>query len=286
VIAPALALGSSVTGGAADFLGGTTSRRVGMMQFLFCTQLFGVLFAGIVVALSGDPLPDLRTLATAAGAGLGLTVSLGAFFQAMVVGAISVVAPISATGVVVPIIVSLVEGEQPSSLQALGIVIAIVGVILAGQAAPEEPAAEGHSPAPKQSGLGLALLAAAGGGLFFWLMAPASHHGVPWALLTARTVPTIVLSLGVVIRRVSLRSVAHLPVLRIAVLAALLATSSIALYGQATRSGHLATISVLGAMYPAVTVILAYHVLGERLYGKQRIGILAVLAGVILMSLG
>jgi len=41
---------------------------------------------------------------------------------------------------------------------------------------------------------------------------------------------------------------------------------------------------VLGSLYPAVTVMLAYRLLGERLAGVQQLGILAVLGGVVLLS--
>ena len=95
--------GPSLTGGASDFLGGTNSRRIGTMQWMFCTQLVGLAIAFGWVLLSAAPLPGLMTALEAVAAGLSLMVGLAAFFEAMVLGSISIVAPISATGVVVPI---------------------------------------------------------------------------------------------------------------------------------------------------------------------------------------
>jgi drug/metabolite transporter (DMT)-like permease len=71
----------------------------------------------------------------------------------------SVVAPISATAAAVPVLVGLVEGERPSTLQVAGMAIALAGVILASR----EPIEEGAAP-PNRMAIGLALVAAAGSG--------------------------------------------------------------------------------------------------------------------------
>jgi drug/metabolite transporter (DMT)-like permease len=268
-----------LSGGASDFLAGTTSRRIGTMQFMLCTQLIGVVLAGCWVAVSAVPVPGVGTLAAAAGAGLGLTVGLAAFFQAMVVGTISIVAPISATGVIVPIAAGVARGERPGAGQAVGIVAAIAGIALASRSSRDHPSA------PAESGLGLAFLAALGGGLFFWLMAPASRHGVPWAMLIARLIPVFMLAAAVGIRRASLRPAFESQNAGTILASALLAFSGMALYAFATLHGQLAIVSVLASLYPVVTVVLAYRVLGERVRGVQLLGIAAVLAGVVLLSI-
>jgi drug/metabolite transporter (DMT)-like permease len=128
------------------------------------------------------------------------------------------------------------------------------------------------------------LLAAVGTGLFMWLMAPASRHGVPWAILISRAIPAVVLIAVVIVRRPSLRPALQSgPASRIVAQAVLGFTAS-ALYAFATLHGQLAIVSVLGSLYPAVTLLLAYRLLSERLDGVQQIGILAVLGGVLLLS--
>ncbi len=123
MLGPALALGSSVGYGLGDFLGGTTSRRIGTLRFIFCAQIIGVVLAGGWVAFAADPIPPIGAVAAAAGAGLGITVGLSAFFQAMAVGKMSLVAPISATGVALPVAVGIIRGEHPSAAQVIGIVV-------------------------------------------------------------------------------------------------------------------------------------------------------------------
>ncbi len=278
MLGPALALGSSLTGGASDFLGGTNSRRIGTAQWIFCTQLVGLMIACGWVAITEGPLPNVATIAAAAGAGVGLMVGIAAFFQAMVVGTISIVAPISATGVVVPIAAGIIGGERPGVADVIGMAAAIAGIVLAARG-PRKA-----SSAPAESGLGLALVAALGQGLFFWLMAPASHGGVPWALLITRAIPAVVVAAILGIRRESLRSMLDPHGALIIPFAAVLSCAGVAFYADATRHGGLAIVSVLASLYPVVTVLLAYMLLGERVRTIQRIGIAAVLAGVVLMS--
>jgi drug/metabolite transporter (DMT)-like permease len=54
----------------------------------------------------------------------------------------------------------------------------------------------------------------------------------------------------------------------------------------AIRIGPLAVASVLGSLYPVVTILLARFVLGERLRGLQRLGIALAMAAVLLAALG
>jgi len=274
VLGAVLALACSLTGGASDFLAGTSSRRIGTLQWMFATQLVGVALAGAWVAISGDPLPPFATLADATAAGFGLMVGLLAFFQAMVVGTIS------ATGVVIPIAAGIARGERPSAAQAAGIVAAIAGVALASR----EPGQ--HSTATAESGLGLALVAALGGGVFFWLMAPASRHGAAWPVFLARAIPAVALVVVLRLRRTPLRPALGRRTALTVLASALLAFAATAAYAYATQHGRLAIVSVLGSLYPVVTVLLAYHVLGERVHGSRRLGVIAVLAGVVLLSAG
>jgi uncharacterized membrane protein len=245
---------------------------------MFWSQLVGFVATGTWVAVSGDPLPGVATLAAAAGAGLSLTICLAAFFQAMVVGTMSIVAPISATGVLVPIVAGLVRGERPAAVQVVGVIAAIAGIMLASRTPGE------RSTAAAETGLRLAFLAALGGGVFLWLMEPASRHGVAWAVFIVRAIPVFTLGAALALRGASLRHSLDSRSARIVFVAGLLGSASVALYALATLHGGLAIVSVGASLYPAVTVWLAYHVLGERVHGTQRAGIAAVLLGVLLIA--
>ena len=62
---------------------------------------------------------------------LAAIVGLGALYRGLAVGSMSVVAPISATAVIVPVVVGVATGDRPSAVQAIGIAIAIAGVVMA-----------------------------------------------------------------------------------------------------------------------------------------------------------
>ena len=74
--------------------------------------------------------------------------------------------------------------------------------------------------------------------------------------------------------------VARLPLL--AVPGLLLFAGTLA-YSAATREGDLSVVSVLGSLFPIVTVGLAFAA-GERVSGVQAAGIAARLAGIVLVS--
>lgn len=277
MLSAVLALASAITGGGSDFLGGVTSRRVGVIPFICCAQLMSAILAAAWVAVSRATLPSADVVAAAVAAGLSLMVCLAAFFQGMVIGAMSIVAPITAVGVVIPIAAGLASGNQPSPLQVVGMGLALLGVVLVARTA------GGHAP-PTARAVGLALVAAAGAGLFFWLMAPASREGVPWALFIARGIPACAFFIFAVSGGADLRRVLARPNSLTTAASAILAFSSLALYAFATRRGELALVSVLASLFPAVTVVLAYRVVGERVSGSQRLGIGTVLVAVALMA--
>ncbi len=57
-------------------------------------------------------------------------------------------------------------------------------------------------------------------------------------------------------------------------------------YGAATTQGLLSVVAVLATLAPVVTVALAVLLLGERLTGRQRVGVAVALGGVVLLAAG
>ena len=281
MVGPALAAGSALAAGAGDYVCGTTARRIGTLQCMFAFFTLSLGVAVLWVVLSGEPAPGSVPIAAGLGAGLASTVALGAFMRAMVVGTITFVAPISATGVIVPIVIGTVRGEQPSGIQVVGILAAIGGVTLAVQS-PGDRSGTRHP----GTGFGLAVVSAAGFGLFYWLVAPASRGSVPWAAMLSMAVPVLVCGLVIFVRRASLRILLAPGNVRSIVLAAGFGLGGFVLYAFATRHGRLPVVSVLASLFPVVTITLAYTLLGERVHRVQQVGLGAVLAGVILMTLG
>jgi drug/metabolite transporter (DMT)-like permease len=281
VLAVVLGLSSSLFWGLGDFLGGLQSRRVRVLAVLLVSQASGLTAIAIGIAIARPDAPPLADLWPAAAAGLAGAIALSAFYRALAIGTMSIVAPISATGAAVPVIVGIAGGDRPAALQLAGIVAAVVGVVLASREL-EEPHPEGH--VPERTSIALALVAALGFGTFFVGMDAGADASVPWALLANRVASVSAVLLVVGTARIPLpgspRRLAPL------VLVGLLDAGANGLYAWGSTEGLVSVVAVLGSLYPVATVLLARLVLGERVRRVQEVGIVAALAGVVLIAAG
>jgi drug/metabolite transporter (DMT)-like permease len=282
MLAAVLALASSLSWGLSDFLGGFQSRRHPLLGVMVLSQ--GFAFVLLVVAVASGAATEHDTEATlwAAGSGAIGVIALTSFYRALAIGTMSIVAPLSATGAAVPVLYGLASGERPAAIQLVGIVLALLGVMLAGREA-GEPDAEARRTA--RASVGLALLAALGFGTFFVGIDQAEQSAdVAWVLLSARGPETLILVIAFVLSRTRVpRDPATYAALATVGFFDLLANFFFVL---ATGRGLLSVVGVLGALYPAVTVLLARGVLGERLTRTQDAGVLVTLAGVLAMAAG
>jgi drug/metabolite transporter (DMT)-like permease len=280
MLAIALGLASSVCWGLADFLGGLQSRRVPVVGVLLVSQAAGLVGIVAIVAISGEGAPAVEDMVPAALAGAGGAIALSAFYRALAIGTMSIVAPISATGAAVPVIVGVATGDRPAALQVLGIAAATAGIVLASREAP----ADGERASASRLSIGLALFAALGFGSFFVGMKAAAEVDVLWALLVARSAAVaVLLAYATAARPRLLTARTDLPPL---VLIGALDLSANALYALASTEGLLSVVAVLGSLYPVTTVLMARVVLGERIRRVQEIGVAAALSGVVLMAAG
>jgi drug/metabolite transporter (DMT)-like permease len=277
MLAIGLALGASLSWGLGDFLGGLKSRSLHVLTVLALSQSAG--FAAVLVwlSLSGDGFPGWASVAWAAAAGAGGCLGLGALYRGMAVGAMGIVAPISAVAAAIPFTVGVASGERPGVLQVGGIALALAGVALASR----EPAAHGGG---RAAGVGLALVAALGFGLYFVFLDRAAEASVPYAVSTARGVSSLLAVAAALAVGASLRPEArHVPAL---VLVGLCDVGANVLFGLATTRGFLSVVSVLSSLYPIVTVGLAAFLLHERIAPAQRLGVAGALAGAAMITAG
>ena len=279
MIGVALALAASLSWGIADFGGGIGTRRVQVVWVLVVSQVAGLALVGALALVTQPHPPSGRELAWGAFGGVMGAVGLGSFYRALAVGTMGIVGPISATGAIVPLAYGLARGERPSALQALGIAVAVAGVV----AASLEPLPEGTG-RKLATGVPLALLAALGFGSAILGLNRVSQAGVVWGTLTLRlTVVPIVCLAALLLRPSTARLRATLPIL---VAAGLFDTGANLLYGGSARHGLISVVSVLGSLYPVVIVVLARFVLAERIARPQLAGVAVALAGVALISAG
>jgi drug/metabolite transporter (DMT)-like permease len=275
VLAIALALAASVSWGAGDFLGGLTSRRLHVLTVLVVQQVFGLAVAAAWVLASGDGFPGWEAAAWAAAAGAGGCLGIGSLYRGMAIGAMGIVAPVSALSAAIPFAVGIGSGERPGVLQVAGIALALGGVAVASR----EPAERGGG---RAAGIGLALLAAVGFGLYFVFADRAADASVPFAVATARGVSLAVALAAALAVGASVRAGrSFLPAL---VAIGMCDVGANMLFSVATTHGYLSIVSVLAALYPVMTVALAALVLHERVARTQRAGVAGALAGAALIT--
>lgn len=280
MLAFALGLGSSLCWGLADFLGGLQSRRHPLAAVMLVSQAAGLAGIAVLVVALGQDAPAFRHLLPAALAGAAGAIALAAFYRALAIGTMSIVAPISATGAALPVVVGVAGGERPGALQLAGMAAAVVGVVLASREEDEQ----GRTPENARLSVALALFAALGFGTFFVAMDAAADADVGWAMLVARcaSVGLLLLAAAVLRPRLGVGVTALAPLVAVGVLDA----TANGLYAWGTTKGLLSVVAVLGALYPVTTVLLARGLLRERVRRIQELGIVAALAGVVLIAAG
>jgi drug/metabolite transporter (DMT)-like permease len=278
LLAFAISLASAFSWGVSDFLGGQTSRRLPVLSVLAVSQPVGlVLIALMILVFGADPI-SADKFAIAALAGAASLVGLWAFYAAMAMGTVSVVAPIASLGVVVPVAVGLARGETPAAIELIGLVPAIAGVvILSYEEHPE------HAGVARRS-IVLAILAGLGFGIFFTGLDIASPDRPGWAVLAIRVGGVSTVAIALLITRPRLAAVSG----SIAVLLTIgfFDVLANALVAVASTKGALPVVAVGGSMYPAFTIALAHGVLGERLARVQWAGVVLALVGVALIAAG
>jgi drug/metabolite transporter (DMT)-like permease len=232
----------------------------------------------VVGLVHWEPWPGGYVLLAVPAALLG-TVGLLAFYRGMAAGSISLVAPIAATGALLPVAFGLATGERPSALQLAGIVLAVGGAVVTSY----EPGAATERPR-LAAGIGWALLAAVAFGGYFIPMHAASEDDFVWAALLFRATSfTLVAAAVLAVRPRLSRSPRDLAVIACIGLAD---TSGNVLFAAAASQGLVSVVSVLASLYPVVTVALARVYLRERVTRVQEAGAVATLGGVVMVSAG
>jgi drug/metabolite transporter (DMT)-like permease len=278
LLALAISLVSALSWGVSDFLGGLTSRRLPVLGVLAVSQPAGLLLIAALIPLIGaDPIPADK-LAISFLAGVASLGGLAAFYAAMALGTVSVVAPIAALGVVVPVAFGLIQGESPTAVQLAGLIPAVAGVVILSYEEDPKHATVARRP------IALAILAGLGFGVFFTGLDAAAADRPGWAILAVRVGGVSAVAAALLVSRPRLDRVPT--ALGVLVLIGAFDVTANALFAIASTKGVLPVVAVGGSMYPAFTVALAHAVLGERLARVQWVGVVLALLGVALIAAG
>jgi drug/metabolite transporter (DMT)-like permease len=313
-----LGLTGAVCWGMADFAARFASRRVGAYRTLFFMQFFGFIALSVYLKFAGGfshVAPGWQPWALTAVAGLlNVTASLSLYYS-FEIGVMSIVGPVSSSYPALTVALSIASGERINVLRGIGIAVTLTGVILAAMSFAPKPTNSAEAPNPPDKvnpadsadsagaadpakaanpsttsrlsrGVGWAVLAAVGFGFMFWFL---GFHVIPlvgdavsvWAMRLTALVSLAIFALPT---RQSLR----LPHGRIWWQLAAVGVMDTAAYvanNAGLHIGPVSVVSVLASLYGAVTVLLAWIFLRERLERTQWLGIALIFAGIICVSI-
>jgi drug/metabolite transporter (DMT)-like permease len=260
-----LALSSALAYGAADFIGGVGSRRHSSWQVVLVGQAAGALVM-LVAGLMLPGSPATADFAWALLAGVGSATGSIFLFRGLARGRMGLVAPISAVGAaVLPVLVGVALGERPGWLVWVGVLAALPGIwLVSRETTPDRPAGA-------RGALVDGAIAGAGFGILFIALAQISADAglLPLAanqLIGAILTVAAATSLGQPWRP-------GRGVIGWGSASGVLGAVGTLAFMVATGATSLGIAGVLASLYPAVTVLLAAGVLGERIGMGQRAGI-------------
>ena len=279
-MAAILALFSSVLWGTADYLAGNLTKRYKAIAVTGVSQAFGLVTGIVLVVATGAYIaPNLSWdgyLLPAVGAGIAGFFGLVSFYSGLATGRMGVVSPISTLSAVIPLTFAFISGERPTSIQTLGMSIALLGAFCA--SGPD--IVKGLPIKPLLFGLGAAL----GFGVALALMAQGSKTS---SLMTMTSMRVVSVSMCIFIA-LRFRTLGGFRVsdLKILIIIGITDFAANLMLGVATTKGLVSVAMVFGALFPIVTSLLAFKFLNERLHRVQYLGILFAVAGVSLISIG
>ncbi|PZE73309.1 EamA/RhaT family transporter [Curtobacterium sp. MCPF17_018] len=298
-------LSGAIVYGFADFLGGLASRRVRPVVVAAVAAAIGVvpLLVGLLVLGGVFSWP-----AAVWGAVAGLSGGVGVLllYAALAIGPMSVLSPVTAVfAAVVPVLVAVLRGTVLSPVATGALVVAVVAVVLV--------AVVRNASGARLTARGVVAAAVAGcgfGGIVLAYDMTPSDSGVA-PLVVARVLQAVLLGAAAIVVVLRTGGPVHAPtatarsdgaaavreprsgrawgprlLVTVAVCGVFDAMANVFIQAGLHSSDDPATlpvVSVLNALYPIGTVVLAGVVLRERLTAQQWIGIvLAFVASVAL----
>ncbi len=289
-----LGLTGAVCWGLADFAARFASRRVGAYRTLLFMQFFGFLALTAYLKWTGDffhgVAPGWRPWVFAVVAGLINVVASLSLYHSFEVGVMSIVAPVSSSYPALTVALALASGERIHALRAAGLAITFVGVILAATSfAPVKNEVSRDSELSRahlSEGVVWAIFAAVGFGFLFWFL---GFHVVPLvgsavSVWVMRLTALVSLSVFALPLHQSIR-MPHGGVWWMLAAVGLMDTSAFVANNAGLRIGPVSVVSVLASLYGAVTVLLSWIFLRERLERSQWFGIVLIFAGIVCVSI-
>ncbi len=293
-------LGAAICWGTLDLFSALASRRVGSLRVTTGMQLVGAAFIWLAALATGTTLPaDPFVLVGGSLVGLAGAGAYLSYFTGLRIGPIAVVSGmVAAYGGLTVVLAVVIRGETLTPLQALGAAVATVGVVLTGISF--DKGLRGTRFA--SPGVVFAVVAL----ILFATMSIGSDIVIdraPWleVLLVARTANAIVSVVVLVVASTALRAISapmiegvegddgggriDRRVLGAIVLSGVLDVLGLMSFAYGLEHAETWLVGLASSFGPAVTIVVAVALLGERLRPIQWVGLGGILCGMIAIGL-
>jgi drug/metabolite transporter (DMT)-like permease len=276
-------IASAATWGAADFIGGLASKRTSPYRVLFLAEIAGLIPFTLLALLTREPIPSATDLLWGAISSLvGLT-GLTILYRALADGKMTITAPVSALfAALIPVIFGSITLGVPSFATLTGFGLAFLAVWLISQTD------KTHWRVPLRglrslADLRLPLFSGLFFGLYFIVIHRATLNAFLWPLVMARFAGFVAFGLYALITRQP--AMPPRDVWGFCLINGVIDIGGNAFYILSAHTGRIDVAAVLGALYPASTVLLAWIFLRERITPIQTFGVLLAFIAIMLFAI-
>jgi len=259
---------SSIFWGFGGFFAGQASRRGSLIPTLTLDIFIG-LFVVVPLAFSIADTFTWRDFLIGGLAGLFGMSGAAFLYAGMKKAAYVTVIPVSGVaGALFPVLWGLVGGDSLSALQIVGILVGLISIALASGVSLQTfkgPIA----------GLRDGILAGLGFGGFYIVIENTSNDTEPWGAVASRLFPLLILLL--ILCLISDKAKPSKQAFPFIVGSGLSNACASTCFLLAVNRGLLSITSLLSALYPAITVVLAHFLIKEKMTRTQVFGVLAAI---------
>lgn len=275
ILAVTYGLASASFWGTSDFSGGFVTKSSSVFGVLLVANITGTVLITICALWVGSPVPDLYSLIFGGFAGIAGLVGLASFYKGLAIDHMGLVASLTAViSAALPVLFGMLIEGLPSNLQVLGFAAAFVAIWHLSVSEKSATIQWRQLRFPAAAGLGF--------GLAFIFFDQAVKHSILGPLIASKIVGIIVLITILKIFRIGAMPQKHkYPVI---CFTGIFDAAGTAFYASAAHVGRLDISAVLSSMHPAITAILAWVILKERLSRRQWVGVVAALIALVLIA--
>jgi drug/metabolite transporter (DMT)-like permease len=314
MLAVLLALAAAAGYGGSDYAAGLAARRASVVRVTVLAEVTSAALLMCVVPFISSQAPTLTSVLWGIAAGASGVAGAMALYLGFRHAAFSVASSISAVGsAAFSVLAGVALGEQPGALSLAGIALALPAIVAVSAPASQprdstdagRPGRRGQGPVTKEPGLGpsggyrgvappgqhkhavgvgLGLAAGAGFGMFFIGLNEAGSASDLWPIVITQLAAMVTVAcVAAATRDLGLPPPGAR---RLSVMTGVIGGAGTSMFFLSTHHGLLAVTAVITSLYPAVTILLARVVSGERLTGLRIIGLALAAASVTLIAAG